>query len=30
MRRLEDANLLDAEADPAGRVVRLTLEEEDS
>ena len=28
MRRLEGANLLDAEADPAGRVVRLTLEED--
>jgi tRNA dimethylallyltransferase len=28
MRRLEGANLLHAEADPAGRVVTLTLEED--
>jgi tRNA dimethylallyltransferase len=28
MRRLEGANLLDAETDAAGRVVRLTLEED--
>jgi tRNA A37 N6-isopentenylltransferase MiaA len=28
MRRLVGANLLDAEADPAGRVVSLTLEED--
>ena len=28
MRRLEGANLLDAEQDPASRVVRLTLEED--
>jgi tRNA dimethylallyltransferase len=28
MRRLEGANLLDAEADPAGKVVSLTLEED--
>ena len=28
MRRLEGANLFDAEADPAGRVVSLTLEED--
>ena len=28
MRRLEGANLLDAETDPAGRVVSLTLEED--
>jgi tRNA dimethylallyltransferase len=28
MRRLEGANLLDVEADPAGRVVSLTLEED--
>jgi tRNA dimethylallyltransferase len=28
MRRLEGANLLDVEADPAGRVVSLTQEED--
>jgi hypothetical protein len=28
MRRLEGTNLLDAETDPAGRVVSLTLEED--
>jgi tRNA dimethylallyltransferase len=28
LRRLQGANLLDAEADPAGRVINLTLEED--